>query len=139
MIIAKQDQAITEFIEDNKIIKSIYKGRYNQNSAIEHIDIVIDFYGKNEVKGSIIDMSKGYGSFYQLFEYLAKYYYPVALKSGLLAQAYIVSPDLINSALGQRLGTLSSKYKIESQVFTDVSEGDAWVLARVTKAASILT
>ena len=138
MIVAKHDQAITEFIEDRKIVKSIYKGRYNQGSAIEHIDIVIDFYDRNEVKGSIIDIRKGYGSFSNLFEYLAKNYYPVAIKSGLLAQAYIVSDDLINSALGERLGILSSKHKIKSQIFSDLSEGEAWVLSQL-KEASIST
>jgi len=128
MLVVKNDQATTEFDPNLKILKSVYIGRYQKELAIGHIKKVMKFYSHNEVKGSLIDISQGYGSFAKLFEFLTTSYYPIAAKSGLSVQVYIVSSDLLSSALGEKLGYLASQFNIKSNLFVDKKEAEQWLV-----------
>ena len=128
MIIAKNEQAITFFHKKEKILVSEYKGRANPKLAIEHLKVVSNFYSKNEVKGSIVDVSKVFGSFAKVLDYLGKEGFPNALKGGLCCLCYVVpNDDLIIQNLGDRLKFAASSYSIDVNVVKTREEAEFWV------------
>lgn len=131
MIIAQNKSATTFFNREEKILISEYKGRVKIDLALEHLEQIVNFYTKNEVRGSVADLSKLHGSFAKVTDYLIASYYPAAAKSGLQCQAYVVSKDLIIENLGFRLNGLAVKFNIESIVGTSRIEAEKWVRSNI--------
>ncbi len=95
--------------------------------AFEHIKRSVEFYKKTEVKGSIADVSKLYGSFIKIMDFMVEEYYPAAIKSGIRCAAYVVSKDLMNENLGLKLKQEASKFNINAAVFTSLEKAEKWV------------
>lgn len=127
MIVAQNKLATTTFDKTRRLLESTYVGRVNIDLALEHLANVVEFYTKNEVQGSIANLSRLIGSYVKVIDYLVESYYPAATKSGLKVQAYVVSKDLINENLGNELDALAKKFGITSVVFTNKEEAEAWV------------
>jgi hypothetical protein len=127
MIITENKLATTFFDEEEKILRSVYKGRVKIDLALEHLVHLVNFYKSNKVKGSIADLSQLHGSFARVMSYLVDSYYPAAVKSGLQCQAYVVSEDLMISNLGFKLNDLAATFNIKSEVFIDNNEAEKWI------------
>ncbi len=133
MIIVEDKLGKTEYLEDKKIIASTYKGRVDRDMSFDHLAKVIEFYKNNEVQAAIIDLTQLYGSFAVIMEYLGKSFYPIAVKSGLKAQAYILKDDLIIENLASKLQSLTKKFKIEAQTFNTKEEAVVWIDSIILK------
>jgi len=131
MIIAENKLATTFFNSEEKILVSEYKGRVKIDLALEHLAQLVSFYDKNEVRGSVADLSKLHGSFAKVTDYLVASYYPTAAKNGLICQAYVVSKDLIIENLGFRLNGLANKFNIKSIVGTSRIDAEKWVRSNI--------
>ncbi len=124
---------VTNFLKEERLLISIYTGLVDINLVIEHLKKIIEFYKKNEVKGSVVDISKVLGSFAKILAFLEKNYYPVAIKSGLKVMVFVASDDLIIRNLSTRLEMMASMFNIESKVFKTKDEAEEWVKNALSK------
>lgn len=127
MIIVKDKLGTTEFKSDKKLIRSIYKGRVDTDMSFEHLGKVVEFYRTNEVNGAIIDLRQLYGSFAKIMGYLSQNFYPIAKKSGLKAQAFIVKDDLIIKNLASKLEDLTTNFNIRARIFYKKEDAEEWM------------
>jgi len=127
MIVVEDKLGITKYLEDKKIIVSAYKGRVDIDMSFDHLAKVIEFYKHNEVRAAIIDLRELYGSFAVVMDYLGKAFYPIAIKSGLKAQAYILKNDLIIENLASKLQMLTKKFNVEARTFYTKEEANQWI------------
>lgn len=128
MIVTKNSMAVTHFYEEDNLLVSVYKGRVKVELVIEHLSKIIDFYQDNSGKQfrSVVDVSMVLGSFAKVFEFLDNKYYPIAVKCGLVCQAYVASDDLIIKNLSARLEIMASRFNIKSSVFNTLDEAKVW-------------
>ena len=127
MIVVKDKIGLTEYLEDKKLIISTYKGIVESDLSFSHLSKVVAFYKVNEVKGAVIDLQNLYGSFVRVMEYLTESFYPIASKSGLKAQAYILKDDLIIKNMAEKLKILGKKFNIEARTFSNKEEALKWI------------
>ncbi|MCF6351759.1 MAG: hypothetical protein L3J06_02005 [Cyclobacteriaceae bacterium] len=123
--------ATTVFHVKEKIIISEYVGRVNIELALMHLKEVSRFYSANEVRGSIVDLSKVFGSFAKVLDYLGKEAFPTAKKSGLCCLCYVVKDDLIMENLTNRLKFAVSSHNIEAKVLKSRAEAEYWIKAQL--------
>ena len=116
-IISQNKLGTTYFDPDQKILVSVYKGRAIISLALEHLANIVDFYANNEVKGAVVDVKEVHGSFVKVLNYMRDTLNPVAVKSGLTCQVYVLSEDLIITNLGIKLKELAKSFNINSEVF----------------------
>lgn len=133
MIVAKDKLGVTEFFEDKKLIESTYKGRVDTTMSFDHLNKVAKFYSAHEIKGAIIDLTGLYGSFVKVMDYLSGSFYPIAQKSGLKAQAFILTDDLIIKNMASKLQGLTVKFGIEAKTFYSKEEARHWIEPIITK------
>ena len=126
MIIVQNKLATTTFYEEEKMLVSIYSGRINFELAKAHSDILLDFYRTNKVRGTLIDISKLYGSFAKLMDYY-KNGFPVAVGSGLKYIAYVVSDDIITQNLIQKVKDMAVSFELKVSIFKSVKEAEKWL------------
>ncbi len=127
MVIAQNSVSTTTYSEKENLLVSVYHGRANIELAKEHLSLLMEFYEKNEVKAAIVDLSKVYGSFAKIFEFLDTDFYPHAYTNGLRFQAYVISGDLINENLGEKLILLVRSHNIEVKVFNSLTVAENWI------------
>ncbi len=131
MIIAQNKLGTTVYNKNNKMLVSVYKGRITIGLALEHLASIVEFYKNNEVLGSVVDIKEMYGSFAKIFEYMKETYYPVAIKSGLKCQGFVVSEDLIVNNLSSKLKEMATLFNLKSKVFSERDEAEAWIKLRL--------
>jgi len=127
MVAVEDKLGLTEYIEEKHLIISTYKGRVDNQMSFDHLGAVINFYKKHSVTAAIIDLRELYGSFIKVMDYLGETFYPVALKSGLKAQAFIVTDDLIIKNLTKKLESITIKFNIEAHTFASIEEANIWI------------
>lgn len=127
MIVAKDKLGVTEYIEDLKLIESTYKGRVDTDLSVVHLSKVAEFYSKNEIRGAVIDLRGLYGSFVKVMEYLVDTFYPIAKKSGMKAQAFVITDDIIIKTMAEKLKDVTPKFNIEARVFSTPKEARSWI------------
>ncbi len=127
MIVAKDKLALTEYIKAKKLIISTYKGRVDKDMSFVHLVKVKEFYTNNQVNVAIIDLRELYGSFINVMDYLAQSFYPVAVKSGLKAQAFVITDDLIIENMASKLVELTSKFDIKARTFSTKRKAEEWI------------
>lgn len=119
---------VTSFYKKEKLLISTYSaGEVDSDLVIEHLRELIAFYKKNEILKSVVDVSEVLGSFAKIMAFLESDYYPVAIKNGLKAQAYITTDDLMRKNLSLRLEMMASMFNVQSNVFKTRIEGEKWV------------
>lgn len=127
MVIVEDSLGITRFQKKHKLIESIYRGRVDKDMSFNHLAKVVDFYQNNEVNAAIIDLRELYGSFAKVMEYLSGSFYPIVVKSGLKAQAFILDDDLIIKNLTGKLEIITANFNIETRTFNNKKEAEEWV------------
>ena len=127
MVIVEDYLGITKFQKKKKLIESTYKGRVDKDMSFDHLAKVVDFYSNNEVNAAIIDLRQLYGSFAKVMEYLSGSFYPVAVKSGLKAQAFILHDDLIIKHLTEKLEVITANFGIMARIFNTKEEAQEWL------------
>lgn len=127
MIVAKDKLGVTKYTEDLKLIESTYKGRVDTEMSAVHLSKVAEFYSKNEIRGAIIDLRGLYGSFVKMMDYLVDTFYPIAQKSGMKAQAFIIRDDLIIKNLADKLKQLTPTFNIKARIFSTPQEAKVWI------------
>jgi len=128
MVIAQNKMGVTSFFEKEKLLISSYTaGEVDSDLVIEHLRKLIDFYKKNEILKSVVDVSEVLGSFAKIMAFLESDYYPVAIKNGLKVQAYVASDELIIKNLSLRLEMMASMFNVKSNVFKTRAEAENWV------------
>ncbi len=127
MIVVNDQMGLTEYIESERLIISSYKGRVDHEASIAHLSAVIDFYKQHEVKAAIIDLREVFGSFFKIMEYLSDSFYPIALKSGLKAQAFVLTDDIIIKNLTKKLGIITSTFDVKSKTFATKEDAKKWL------------
>ena len=131
MIVAEDKLGKTEYVKDIKLIISTYRGRVDKAMSFDHLGKVIEFYKNNEVKYAIINLLELYGSFAPVMEYLESSFYPVAIKSGLKAQAIIVTDDLIIKNLTNKLKAITSRFSVDARTFATKEEAMKWLKLKI--------
>ena len=131
MIVAQNKLGTTVFLPEEKILVSVYKGRAITKLALEHLAMIVEFYKSNKVLGAVIDLKEVHGSFVNVFGYMKKKLIPIAVKSGLKCQVYVLSEDLITNNLGIKLKEMSISFNLMSEVFSDRDEAKKWVILNV--------
>ncbi|MCF6351760.1 MAG: hypothetical protein L3J06_02010 [Cyclobacteriaceae bacterium] len=131
MIISQNKLAITYFNKEDKVLVSVYKGRAVVKLALEHLQSIVGFYEKNEVHGSIVYVKGVYGSYSKILGYMKDFYCPVAIKSGLKCQGFVVSEDLIVNNLSLKIKEMATLFNLKSKVFSERREAEAWVKLRL--------
>jgi len=127
MIIIKNEFAISTFEEENRVVRSTFKGRVKLTIAKEHLDELGAFYLVNKVNASIVDITKVYGSFVKLLDYLKTEFLPKTKLSGLKLKAYVVSDDLMVNHLSSKLVEGDQHNSIYSKVFSNLKLAEEWV------------
>lgn len=127
MIIAQNKLGTTTFYKEEKILISVYKGRIDIDLGLEHLAEIVEFYKRNEVVGSVVNIKEMFGSFAKIFEYMEEIYYPAAVKSGLKCQGYIVSEDLIINNLSSKLIGMATSFKLRAEIFSGREEAEKWI------------
>ncbi|MCB0496251.1 MAG: hypothetical protein KDC79_08945 [Cyclobacteriaceae bacterium] len=127
MIVAKDKLGVTTYFEDKKLIESTYKGRVDMSMSFDHLNKVAKFYETHEIRGAIIDLRELFGSFVKVMDYLLETFYPIAQKSGIKAQALVVTDDLIMKSLSGKLQNLASEFNITARVFNSREEAEEWM------------
>lgn len=127
MIVAKDKLGVTKYTEDIKLIESTYKGRVDTDMSVAHLSKVAEFYSKNEIRGAIIDLRGLYGSFLKVMEYLVDTFYPIAQKSGMRAQAFVITDDLIIKSMADKLKQVTPTFNIKASVFSTPQEAKVWI------------
>lgn len=127
MIVVKDKLGLTEYIEEQHLIISTYKGRVDNEMSFDHLKAVISFYKEHSVTAAIIDLRELYGSFIKVMDYLGESFYPVAVKSGLKAQAFIVTDDLIIRNLTKKLESITVNFNIEAKTFASIEGAKKWI------------
>jgi hypothetical protein len=127
MLVAKNSFVVTHFYSAEKLLVSNYSGRSNVELGLEHLSRVVEFYSKNEVRGSVVDISKIFGSFTKGINFMKEHYYPVAQKSGLTCQAFVIPNDVIVETLSNQLVKMASSFIEKVKLFTDRKEAEKWV------------
>ncbi len=125
--VTQSKMATTVFHVKEKTLVSEYAGRVNIELALIHLKEVSEFYSANEVRGSIVDLSKVFGSFAKVLDYLGKEAFPIAKKSGLCCLCYVVKDDLIMENLTNRLKFAVSSHNIEVNVLKSREEAEFWI------------
>ena len=119
MIIAKNKLGTTSYLPREKMLISVYKGRFEIDLALEQLAKIAEFYKNNHVIGSVVDVKQLYGSFVKIFPYMKDTLNPIAIKSGLKYQVYVLSEDLIVKNLGIKLKKMATSFNLTSEVFTN--------------------
>ncbi len=126
-IIAENDFAVSTFDENSRIVRSTFKGRVKLDLAYEHMDELGEFYLNNKINGSIVNISKVYGSYAKILEYLKVNFLPKTKTSGIKRKAYVVSDDIIVAHLSAKLVNGDEYNHIKSKVFFYLKEAEEWV------------
>lgn len=127
MIIAQNRIATTVFHVEEKLLISEYAGRVDVELAIAHLTAITKFYAANEVRGSIVDLSKVFGSFAKVLGYLGKEGFPIAKKSGLCCLCYVVKDDLIIENLTNKLKFAAASHSISVDIFKNRKDAEYWI------------
>lgn len=127
MLVAQNKLGTTVFLQEAKILVSVYKGRAHTRLALEHLAHIVEFYKSNKVLGAVVDLKEVHGSFAKVFGYMKLKLNPAAVKSGLKCQVYVLSQDLITNNLGLKLKEMAVSFKLKSEVFSDREEAKKWV------------
>ncbi len=124
--VTKNKIATTVFHVEEKTLVSEYVGRVDIELALIHLKEVAKFYSTNEVRGSIVDLSRVFGSFAKVLDYLGGEGFPIAKKSGLCCLCYVVKDDLIIENLAKRLKFAVASHSIGVKVFKNRLEAENW-------------
>ncbi len=127
MLVVKDHIGKTLFEQDTKRIISTYKGRVNKEISLVHLEKVAKFYQQNEVHTAIIDLREIYGSFVKILSYLGESFYPMAIKSGLKAQAFVITDDLIIKNLTKKIAHITDTYDVQARTFATCEEAAVWL------------
>lgn len=127
MLVAKDTIGESVFDETQKRLVSTYHGRANKQVALQHLQKVSLFYEQNKVHTTLIDLRNLYGSFLKYMDYLESSFYPMAQKSGLRAQALVITDDLIIKNMSKKLEAISSAYSIQVRTFATSEEAIEWL------------
>ncbi len=126
MIVIESEAGTSTYYSKEKILISTYKGKFKFDSALKHYQKVFDFHIKNGVKGDVIDISKLFGSFYKLLNFI-KDTYPAIAKSGLVCCAYVVDDDIIVNNLLGKVAEIEKPLNLKTAIFKDKEEALTWV------------
>ncbi len=126
MIVSSNKLVTSTYFKEDKMLTSIYSGRFKQNMAVEHGNKLLEFFSTNEVKGILIDIQTLFGSFLKLMDYY-KEGYPAALEGGLKNIAYVVSDDLIVINLIGKYELLAKSFGVNTAVFTNFDDAFHWL------------
>ena len=127
MIICQNEFCVSTFEKEGKIVKSTFRGRVRVDFAKEHLEELGEFYLHTKVKASIVDISKLYGSYAKILEYIKTEFLPKTKVSGIKLKAYVVSDDVIVAHLSSKLVDGDVHNKIYSKVFSDLCEAEEWI------------
>lgn len=121
-------QVKSNYDSDTSIIHTEYSGLFNADIAMEHFHLVEDFAKKQLVKRAISDLRKLSGSFNKVIDYLNSEGFPKIKKSGLVAEAFIISIDLMTTHLTDKLAIILKKKQIQGGVFKTYKKANNWML-----------
>ncbi len=127
MIIYTDKISTIYYDKDNQNITYLENGLAKQELLMEQLKIVLEFSKTNKVSSVIADFRKMYGSFQNLFKFLDEVYYPTLKSRGLKCKAFILSEDIINKHLTNKLLIGLSKLGISAAIFSDTESAVKWV------------
>lgn len=127
MIISKNAFCLSSFEKNEKIVRSIFKGRADINLTKEHLEELGDFYLYNKVNASIVDITGVYGSYVKILDYIRSVFLPKTKVSGIRFKAYVVSNDVIVAHLSTKLVEGDELNQIPSKVFSNLTKAEDWV------------
>ena len=127
MVIEQNQIGTTIFDKESEILIEIYSGRVNIELILNHFEKIEQFSELNNIKGSIVDIRRLYGSFVKLLGGIERDYYPKLIKSGLKHQAFVISDDLIIKNLASKAKGIASKFNIQVRTFYSKEEAEKWI------------
>lgn len=127
MILEQNSFGISSFDKKKGILQEHFKGRFQIDMLTVHFKAIENFLSLKKAKASIVDISKVYGSFAKILEYVELAYFPTLERSGIRYQAYIISEDLMIQNLINRVKELSTQFNIEIQIFYDRELANSWL------------
>lgn len=127
MILEQNIFGISSFDKKKEVLQEQFRGRFNIDMLADHFESIENFLKSNKAKASIVDISKVYGSFAKILEYVEHSYFPTLEKSGIRYQAYIISDDLMIQNLIDKVEKLSNQFNIEIKIFYDIESANTWL------------
>lgn len=114
-----------------KILHSNFKGIVNLGLFKEHAQNVVKFTQDNQILAGLIDFSKLRGSFIKMLGHLEGEVQPKLQARGFNIQAFIVSDDIITTAVTEKLYNIFRSHDGNVKIFTDFDEAEKWVIEMI--------
>jgi len=131
IIVSDHNQIHSIYDSTTCILRSRYSGLFKAEIALNHFNAVELFSQTHKIKGVLADLRKLSGSFNKILEYLSSEGYPEMKKTGLEAEALVISNDLMIENLSVKLAALIKKKHIKSNIFRSHEEANTWLLKAV--------
>ncbi len=127
MIIYTDKISTISYDKNSQNITYLENGFAKQELLMEQLKVVLEFSKTNKVSSVIADFRKMYGSFQNLFKFLDEVYYPTLKSQGLTCKAFILSEDIINKHLTNKLLIGLNKLEVNAAIFSDTESAIKWM------------
>jgi len=126
MIIYTDKISTISYDKNSQNITYLENGLAKKELLMEQLKTVLEFSKTNKVSSVIADFKKMYGSFQSLLKFLDEVYYPTLKSRGLQCKAFILSEDIINKHLTNKLLIGLKKLEIPAAIFSDTESAVKW-------------
>ncbi len=115
------------YYPNNKMLIAIYHGLVEYNLLQEIIELINATAVDKGIAGALADVTKLRGSYQRLLGYMEDTGAPLLIENGYIAQAQIISDDLIMKNLSAKVEKIMTSLSVNFKVFTDRKEGEEWL------------
>ncbi len=119
--------------EHTCILSTTYSGLFNKECAMEHFHKVEDFVFNRPLLGIIADVRKLNGSYNRIMQYAKSEGFPKIKQAGLIAEAFIITNDIMINYLTEKLMGVLKQNNIRCSCFDSEKEAHSWILAEIGK------
>ncbi len=131
--VSSTKQIYSYYEEEIQILFTEYKGMFNEENAFEHFHKVEAFVSGRPLLGIVADLRKLNGSYNKVMEYFKSEGYPKIKKSGLIAEAFIISDDIMINYLTEKLMSVLKQNNVRCSCFDSEKEAHSWILTEIGK------
>jgi hypothetical protein len=131
VVITDNKTCYSYYDSEHKILHSNFKGIVNLDLFKEHTLNVLSFTKENQILAGLIDFRKLRGSFLKILGHLEGKVQPKLQARGFNIQAFIVSDDIITTAVTEKLYDLFRSHDGNVKIFSDPDDAKKWVVEMI--------
>ncbi|MEN8248767.1 MAG: hypothetical protein ABFS32_07525 [Bacteroidota bacterium] len=131
IIITDNDLCYSVYNQEQKIIQSTYRGRFNREQNLSHLRRVMEFSKDHVILGSIVDLSKLRGSFTGMFDTMEHETLPGVKKAGFRYVAYVLSDDILIEHATKKWIDIAKGLSLTIETFGNEEEAENWLIKSI--------